>query len=227
MMAMETPDPTAAAWDWTKSVQLEDGTKLHILRLGAGLISEYTLARIYLGLADAKLLQVVWPGEVPSLSWWMQWVAEKRLDGGPRNVVMAAYVQKGTELTIAGFGSIATITYLGLIGGEPRYKAECGFGFLPSTHKTRLPMEFGEMMLDYGFESLGIEVAYGTTPKPNKLACRFAERLGLEVVGVLPIYGPWMSENGLVTPCDYQVACLTREKWEKAPAREKRELVEA
>jgi RimJ/RimL family protein N-acetyltransferase len=224
-MADQTPDSIAAAWNWTKSVQLEDGTQLHILRLQGGVIAEVTLARIYLGLADAKLLQVVWPGEVPSLSWWMRWVSEKRPDGGPLNVILACFVQKGTELTIAGFGSIATITYLGQINGEPRYKSEVGQAFLPTVHKTRLPFEFADLMINYCFEALKNECIYGTTPKPNVLACRFAERVGLEVVGVLPVYGPWTHENGSVVPVDYQVACMTREQWAARQELKTREAV--
>jgi RimJ/RimL family protein N-acetyltransferase len=209
-------DETATAWNWTKSVQLEDGTKLHILRLRGGAVAEATLARIYLSLADAKLLQVVFPGEVPSLSWWLGWMSEKNPDGSSRNVILACFVQKGTELTIAGFGSIGTITLIGQIGGEPRFRSEVGFAFLPNFHKTRLPLEFADLMIDFCFEGLSNAVIYGTTPKPNILACRFAERVGLEVVGVLPLYGTWMKEDGSTFLCDCQVAALTRDKWESS-----------
>jgi RimJ/RimL family protein N-acetyltransferase len=224
---MENTDPTAAAWNWTKSVQLEDGTKLHILRLQGGLIAEVTLAKIYIALAEAKLLQVVWPGGAVTLSWWMQWMSEKNADGTARNVILTCFVQKDASLEVVGFGSIGSITLLGWINGEPRYKSEVGFSFLPSVHRSRIPYEFGEMMADYAFEGLRNEVIYGTTPKRNVMACRYAERVGLKVLGVLPIYGPWTNEDGSMEPCDYQVAALTREQWEKARQPESREMVEA
>jgi RimJ/RimL family protein N-acetyltransferase len=128
-------------------------------------------------------------------------------------VVIGCLIQNGTGLKVAGFGTIATITPLGKVNDAPRFKCEVGFAFLPDVHRSTTPMDFAGMMIDWGFSSLNMEVMYGTTPKPNKLACRFAERVGFTVAGTLPLYGPWMGEDGQVGPCDYQVAALTREQW--------------
>jgi RimJ/RimL family protein N-acetyltransferase len=203
----------ANGWNWTDSKKLEDGTILHILRMDKSAVSEIMMARIWIALSTAKLLHIVWPGHVPTLRWLLDWATDANADGSPRNVVIGCLIQNGEKLDIAGFGTIATITFLGNIKEQPRFKAEVGFAFLPFAHRTMLPYQFAEMMIDWGFRTLNLQVLYGTTPKPNKMACRFAERVGFQVVGVLPVYGPWMKEDGTIEPCDYQSAVMTREQW--------------
>ncbi len=53
---------------------------------------------------------------------------------------------------------------------------------------------FGKMMLDLFFTDYDIDAILGTTPDGNKLALRYAQRVGMSLHGPIPNYATWKGE---------------------------------
>lgn len=224
MIVLMPTEQSPDTWNWTRSAQLEDGTRIHILRL-KNEPAEIVLAEAWLAFLKTNMIRTIWHGQKMTLRALIDWAMVKNVDGSDHNVVLGCFVQDKTGLHVAGLGFITTITKIGW-SAPALYKSEVGFGFLPFVHRTRLPVEFAEMMIDWGFETLNLAAMYGTTPTPNVLACRFAKRLGFSIIGVAPLYGSWTNEDGTIVPCDCQIEVMTREQWFASSKALEAELVE-
>jgi RimJ/RimL family protein N-acetyltransferase len=208
-----------AGVEFDKSETLANGDTLYVLVLrdkGA----EIVLATIWLQLMGTGLLDVVWPGGIPSLTWLIKWATQ------PNNYCFGCFLVKADteDLMIVGLGWTVTVTKVGTAeDGKDITKAEVGMVFYPMIQKTRLTHHLAEMMISWGFENLNLAVVYGTIPTPNVLACRFAQRAGFTHVGTAPAYQAWKDK-----PVSCEIYTATREQW-YAPraAVETRELAEA
>lgn len=210
---------TFAGVEFDKSEQAPNGDMLYILVL-RGKAIEIVLATVWLQLMQIGLLDLIWPGGIPSLTWLIKWAGESN------NRFFGCFLVKAgsSDLMIVGLGWANGITKVGT-GADDKdlTKADVGMVFYPAIQRTLLTHYFADLMITWGFENLNFEVVYGTIPKPNVLACRFALRAGFSHVGTAPAYQSW---KGQPAPCEIYAA--TREQWySRVVATERRELVEA
>lgn len=208
-----------AGVEFDKSEQLPNGDMLYVLVLRDKAV-EIVMATIWLQLMSTGLLDVVWPGGIPSLIWLINWANK------PNNYCFGCFLLKANteDLMIVGLGWTVTVTKVGTAeDGKDITKAEVGMVFYPMIQKTRLTHYLAEMMISWGFEHLNLAVVYGTIPTPNVLACRFAIRAGFHHIGTAPAYQDWRGK-----PVSCEIYSATREQWyaPRAPI-ETRELVEA
>ncbi len=207
---MDTPTGNLVAgiqMDWSQ--QMPDGTRLHISRI-KGPLAEMMLAVAWLEMGKAKLLQTIWPGGVPSISFLFEWAARED------TMAYAGFTQSaGSEdVDFVGTAWTNSLQSAGMDEhGRPCSKAEIGFCFLPKVHGTGIPQDLAEAMLDDVFHRLNLVAAYGTIPTVNKLAIRFGARLGFNSLAILPKYGVWPDEQGIPRPTDCQVSVMTRDQW--------------
>lgn len=87
-------------------------------------------------------------------------------------------------------------------------RAECGMGFFRHQSDKTQNLEFGQMMLDWVFQRLDVDVLYGTTPEHNKLALRFSKKLGFNLHGPIPGFGEWRGEL-----CSAWISSMKKEDW--------------
>lgn len=94
----------------------------------------------------------------------------------------------GTIIDIAGIAWLADFEQL------PSHRRAMGsFAYFRKYWSPKWTDTFGKMLLKYWFEDLKIENLSGLTPKPNRAAHRYCQRLGLRYVAELP---RWTSFNG-------------------------------
>lgn len=162
--------------------------------------SESLLGLAYVKLDQQNLLPIVWHENVPSLSWILE--SSKRAD----NVYYACLLKwEGSEThELAGVGWLVDVHVLtpGKITGS------VGMVFFGEFQQSALTREFCRMMLDDGFDNLGLQAAYGFAPIQNRAACLFHRRMKFEVLATLPCYSTWEGEV-----CDVQVSVMTAERW--------------
>jgi hypothetical protein len=75
------------------------------------------------------------------------------------------------------------------------------FLFFKDYQKPMYTDQFSEMILEYWFECLGLDVILGVTPEPNRAALIYVKRAGLKEVGRLPNYTTFKGQvvTGIVT----------------------------
>lgn len=75
------------------------------------------------------------------------------------------------------------------------------FLFFREFQKPMYTDQFSEMILEYWFECLGLDVILGVTPEPNRAALIYVKRAGFREVGRLPSYTTFNNEvvTGVVT----------------------------
>ena len=193
-----------AGVEFDRSQRLPNGDALYVLMLRERAV-EIVLATVWLQLARTGLLDTVWPGGIPSLTWLITWAT------AANNRCFGCFLVKSgtTDLMIVGLGWAIGLTKVGTAeDGTDLNKVEVGMVFYPSIQRTRLTHEFADMMISWGFDNLGLAVVYGTIPTPNRLACRFALRMGLHYVGTAPSYQIW---RGAPVACEIYAA--TKEQW--------------
>jgi hypothetical protein len=75
------------------------------------------------------------------------------------------------------------------------------FLFFKNYQKPMYTDQFSEMILEYWFEVLGLDVILGVTPEPNRAALIYVKRAGLKEIGRLPNYTTFRGEvvTGIVS----------------------------
>lgn len=98
---------------------------------------------------------------------------------------------------IAGMAWIGDITRCGGI----LTRGVGAFVFFKDYQKPMYTDQFGEMILDYWFGPLGLDVVVGVSPESNRAALIYAKRSGFKEVGRLPNYTTFKGEvvTGVVT----------------------------
>lgn len=163
------------------------------------------LAAFYLQLDAQGLLPVIWSQGVPPLEEFLAWHRD------PKHVWISCYLRPTWDVTkLVGFGWLETILNTGAT-----LKAECSIAFLKEHQRHGLPEQFATRMLNYVFDDLvmgerHIDVLYATSPKPNRAAIRFVQRLGFDYVGELPLFCTYAGK-----PSSSVLSALTRERWQE------------
>lgn len=151
-------------------------------------------------LADACLrwmkegtLETIFHEGFLGVKWMIEWFL------CPENTTLAAF--RGQEFCGLGW-------FLQPRKFANNIRAECGLGFFRQQSNRTQNLDIGRMMLDWVFEHLAVDVLYGATPEPNKLALRFAKKLGFNVYGPVPYVCGWKGE--MAGAC---FSIMTREDW--------------
>lgn len=69
-------------------------------------------------------------------------------------------------------------------------------------------LQFSQMALSIFFDISKIDVVFGVTPTPNRLAVKFARAMGFDLIGPIPDYCVW---NGKL--CAAWISHLSRAQW--------------
>jgi RimJ/RimL family protein N-acetyltransferase len=72
--------------------------------------------------------------------------------------------------------------------GDILTKGIGSFLFFKDFQKPMYTDQFSEMILDYWFDYLNIDVIFGVTPEPNRAALIYVKRAGFKEVGRIPNY---------------------------------------
>jgi RimJ/RimL family protein N-acetyltransferase len=89
------------------------------------------------------------------------------------------------------------------VGGINR--ANISLCFLKKYWVSPLTLEASERGIKFAFEYLHCDVLYGITPSENKRSCLYAERVGMEKTGTIPL---WTTYKG--HPADASIFCIKK-----------------
>lgn len=170
------------------------------------LVTEDLLASAFLRFSSEGLVDRIWQEGVPSLSWFLKQYSREN------GVQMLACLKEdeNQRLTPCGLSWICSKVAV----ANTLTKCEVGEAFFRHTNPSDT-LDFGKMSLDYIFEDLGVDVAYGTTAEKNRVAVRYARAMGFEMFGPIPKYTTWKNKvTGEYDVCGIWISCMTKERWE-------------
>jgi RimJ/RimL family protein N-acetyltransferase len=84
------------------------------------------------------------------------------------------------------------------------------FCFFKDYQKPMYTDQFAEMILEYWFEALSLDIVVGSTPEPNRAAVIYAKRAGFKEIGRIPNYTTF---KGQVVPA--VITAMTKEEFRK------------
>ena len=168
-------------------------------------IGDDMIAVAYLRMKAEGLIPVIFYEGDPGLRWFLDWF--HRTDTVCYGCFLSPRVDTGENQTqLCGLLWVDTIITL----ASGHKKANSGVMFFRDYQKGNLPLQFGELVLDAVFSDLKIDVLWGTTPVPNRIAKLFTMRLGYKYLPPCPMFCSW---EGKV--CDAAVCYLTKQMWQE------------
>lgn len=140
------------------------------------------LARAFANMEDEGTLGTVFFERVPTVQEFLNAFMEPG-----KYIVLGCFRQLQTRpAEFCGLGWAMNATDMnGFI------KAECGMAFFRRQTRRTDNVQFGKMMLEMFFTTHNIDAIFGTTPEQNKLAVRYAQRLGMTLHGPVPDFATW------------------------------------
>jgi hypothetical protein len=155
------------------------------------------------------LMDVIFHEGVPSLLWLLQQFMVK-------NVILSCFSKSTDKYTHIGFAWLNTAIEIGNTGQK---KLEVGHAYYRGT-RPRHVLTASAMSIEWIFDNRPDLVAlYGTTPEPNRAACKFLRKIGLEQFGPLPAYTCYPDGNGNRIICGAILSAMTRERWKTVRGR--------
>lgn len=113
------------------------------------------------------------------------------------------------KLEMVGLGFVRDIV---MVGGKFK-RADVGEAFYRGFSGPHFLLKFAQMMVEYAFHGLGVDVVTGITPFPNRAACLFAQKMGFHTCGPLPGGTVWKGELASV-----MLSSMLKSEWvEKSP----------
>lgn len=161
-------------------------------------ITDRLLAIAYLKMEAEGTLDAVFYMGRPSMKEFI----DGSLEAG--KVVLGCFRQKqdDSEPEFCGIGWVVKAERLsGFI------KAETGMCFFRQTKNTD-NLTFGRLMLGSFFSRHNVDVLFGLTPEPNKLALRYAKRLNFDMIGPVPDLVAWQGKL-----CPGWISHMSKEQW--------------
>ncbi len=148
-------------------------------------VNDYILCKAYIRMVEEGTLEAVFYQAVPTISEFL-----------------AEYLTAGKRVTLGCFREMkdgsGELCGLGWVCGSERMgcytKAETGTVFFHRQSDKRQNLRFGQLMLQSFFTRHNIDVLFGFTPERNKLALRYAQKLGFSIHGPIPDYCSWKGE---------------------------------
>lgn len=164
-------------------------------------VTDETLAKAYLMMKAEGTLGTVFFQNVPTLS---SFLADSLV--GDKRITLGAFRLHGEkEPELCGLGWVFDSVKMGDF-----VKAECGMWFAAGQTVKTDNLTFGHMMLDMFFNHYSVDVIQGTTPEANKLALRFARKLGMALYGPVENFCVWGGELAAVW-----FSVLTKQEWQE------------
>ncbi len=144
--------------------------------------TEYHLGAAWMRMVDEGVLATVFHQKIPTRRSFL----EDAMTSGNRITLSCFREIPDQKPEFCGLGWV-----YGSIDMGGFKRAETGMWF--SKHQTRKTdnLKFGAMCFDVFFQHCEIDALFGTTPEPNKLALRYAARLGMQLIGPIPDLCTW------------------------------------
>lgn len=161
-------------------------------------LTDRLLAEAYIQMEKEGTLDVVFFQSVPSLSSFL----EAHLAGSNRVVLGAFRERQGGDPEFCGLSWIMNPLNIGNY-----IKAETGI-CLFRKNVGRDSINFGKMMLESFFTQYDVSCLFGVTPENNKLALRYAQRLGFSMHGPIPDFATWQGK-----PTGAFISHYSKEEW--------------
>lgn len=161
-------------------------------------VTDSLLAQAYLTYEKEGTLPVIFYLKIPTIKAFI----DAHMEVGPRVTLGCFRIDEGSNTpTFTGLGWVSDSVRIG------KYcKAEIGIGMFRSAGKDNLA--FGKMMLQCFFQQYPIDVLFGCTPDENKLALRYAQKLGFSLHGPIPQYCSWGDKLS-----DAWISHMSKEEW--------------
>lgn len=160
---------------------------------------EKTLGHAYMRFDVDGLLPVIHyeaGPDGPGLLWF--------LENYTKVTTLAGMVHTKGREEVSGLGWVSA---MGLYANGEYRKAEVGVGYFRATPPSHTFL-LTQMMLEWIFTELDLDLVLALSPAPNRAAIRFIRRLGFELFGPIPDSVGWMGKPA----ASYQAA-LTRKRW--------------
>ena len=157
-------------------------------------VTQVQLAQAYIRMEEEGTLATVFYQKLPTLA---EFMAEFLTAG--RRVTLGCFRQQ----ELCGLGWVFQPVTM-----DKYVKCETGMVFFRRQSNPRDNLSFGKMMLQVFFERYPVDVIFGVTPDPNKLALRYARKLGFSLHGPIPDYCSFGGE--LV---DGWISHMSKEGW--------------
>ena len=161
-------------------------------------VTDSLLAQAYLTYQKEGTLPVIFYQREPTISDFIK----AHMEVGTRITLGCFRVDEGSETpTFAGLGWVSDAVRM-----NGFTKAEIGIGMFRCAGRDNLA--FGKMMFSLFFDKYKIDCLFGTTPDCNKLALRYAQKLGMSLHGPIPNYCSWRGQLS-----DGWISHVSREQW--------------
>lgn len=160
-------------------------------------VTDHHLVQAYLQMEKEGTLETVFFQCVPTIS---QFLA-MHLNQGER-IVLGAFRGAEDKPEFCGMGWVMNPLRM-----NGYHKAETGMVFF----RERVGAEsvsFGRLMLESFFSQYEIDYIFGVTPAQNKLALRYASKLGFSLHGPIPNFATW---KGM--PADAWISHMSAAQW--------------
>jgi len=148
-------------------------------------VTDMHLARAYFNMLEENTLDTVCYQGRPTLTAFLA----EYLTHGKRITLGCFREREDQEPEFAGMGWVSDAVKLG-----KHMRADTGMVFFRRQSRKTDNLMFGRMMLGMFFDTYKIDVIFGTTPEPNKLALRYAQRLGMDLSNPIPDLCSWHGE---------------------------------
>ncbi len=162
-------------------------------------LTDRLLAQAYFRYEEEGLLPVIFYQGVPTLKQFL----DEHLEPGRRIAIGCFREMPDGPAEFCGLGWVFGAAKMGDF-----LKAECGMAFFKRQSNKKDNLLFGRLMLRLFFDCYGIHVIFGTTPEPNKLALRYSQKLGFDLIGPVPDLATWNGEL-----CPAWVSHMSREQF--------------
>lgn len=147
-------------------------------------VTDDLMAQAYLIYRKEKTLPIIFFQSIPTLKDFL----DAHMEAGKRIVLGCFRIdEKARTVEFCGLGWISDAVKMGDF-----LKAETGIGMFRCAGRDSL--EFGKMMLTLFFDTYDINAIFGVTPEANKLALRYAQKLGFDLSSPIEDYVSWEGE---------------------------------
>lgn len=123
----------------------------------------------------------------------------------PDRVTLGVFLRKEDQALLVGLGWVNSIVQM----GPDHARADLGMAFLRESESQDNRLMAAQMMIQWAFDHLDIDVVCGMTPAPNRAAVWFSQTLGFQVIGPLDGHTVWKGELAAV-----YLSSMTKSRWE-------------
>lgn len=188
---------------WWYTGDVENPANGGILRRGnlviTPCVTDSLLAQAYLTYQKEKTLPIIFYQSEPAIR---DFIAA-HLEVGKRIVLGCFRVDDKTQhIEFCGLGWVDNPVRMGGFT-----KAETGIGMFRCAGRDNV--EFGKLMLESFFTQHNIDVLFGCTPEPNRLALRYAQKLHFDLSSPIEDYCTWQGKL-----CAGVISHMSKAQWQ-------------